>query len=251
MNDYRALSAYYDRLMTVDYDARADYILSLFARHGAVPRSLLDLACGSGSLTAALCSAVPDVIGVDISQDMLACAMEKAPQCMWLCQDMRRLDLFDVVDGAVCTLDSLNHLTTTADLAAVLDRLRLFIAPGGLFVFDVNTPYKHRHILGNNTFVFEEEDLLCVWQNVLTERTCTVRMELDFFEEHEDGRYERTSDTVVERAYSLATWDRLLKQSQFKLLAVYEDMTSDHPSDTSERWVIVAKNTRPAEDFSA
>lgn len=251
MNDYVALAAMYDRLMATDYEARADYLVSLFCVHGDRVRTLLDLACGSGSLTAALIERGLDVIGIDLSEDMLGIAREKCPEALLLCQDMRELDLYDVVDGAVCTLDSFNHLLATADIAAVLDRLRLFIAPGGLLVFDVNTPYKHRHILGNNAFVLEDDGILCAWQNTLDERTCTVTMDLDFFEETGGGMYVRTSDTVRERAYTLSTWRKLLSAAGFALVAVYDDMTTDAPHETSERLVIVAKNTRPAEEFSA
>lgn len=249
MNGYRALAECYDRLMATDYGARAEYLLSLFAQHGSAPRTLLDLACGSGSLTAALCARGCDMIGVDLSQDMLALAAEKCPDSLLLCQDMRQLDLYDVVDGAVCTLDSLNHLLKTADLAAVFERLRLFIAPQGLLIFDVNTPYKHRHILGNNTFVLEDDEVMCVWQNALNDKTCIVDMALDFFWECEDGRYERTSDTVRERAYTLNTWQKLLAAAGFALIGVYEDMTTDAPTDTAERLILVAQNTRPADEY--
>lgn len=250
MNGYRALAECYDRLMETDYDARADYLLSLFRTHGSTPRTLLDLACGSGSLTAALIDRGLDVVGVDLSQDMLSLAAEKCPDCLLLCQDMRELDLYDVVDGAVCTLDSLNHLLKTSDLAAVFARLRLFIAPQGLLIFDVNTPYKHRRILANNTFVLEDEDVMCVWQNAVDDKTCTVSMSLDFFWECEDGRYERTSDEVRERAYTLKTWSKLLEEAGFALVAVYNDLTTEKPQDTSERIVLVARNTRPAEDYA-
>jgi len=186
---------------------------------------------------------------VDASSDMLMIAAEKCPEAMWLCQDMRSLDLYDVVDGAVCTLDSLNHLLTTAELKAVFERLRLFIAPGGLLIFDVNTPHKHRHTLADNTFVLEDDGLLCVWQNFQGSRSGVIHMELDFFEECEDGRYERVSDSVTERAYSLATWKRLLAEAQFELVGVYDDMTMNEPTSDSDRWVIVARNRRPDEEF--
>lgn len=249
MNDYQALAAMYDRLMATDYAQRASYLLALFKRHGATPQTLLDLACGSGSLTAALIDKGVDVIGTDLSEDMLDLAREKCPEALLLCQDMRKLDLYDVVDGAVCTLDSFNHLTSTADVAATLDRLRLFVAPQGLLVFDVNTPYKHRHILGDNAFVLEDDGVLCAWQNRFDERTCTVTMDLDFFEETADGTYERTGDTVRERAYTLPTWKKLLAAAGFALLAVYEDLTMEEPSETTERWVLVAQNTRPADEY--
>ncbi|MGN0171900.1 MAG: class I SAM-dependent DNA methyltransferase [Acutalibacteraceae bacterium] len=250
MNGYRELAQMYDRLMETDYEALADHLLSLFARHASVPRTLLDLACGSGRLTAALAARGKDMIGVDRSPDMLSYAQQQTGgQALLLCQDMCALDLRDTVDGAVCTMDSLNHLTKTAEIAAVLDRLRLFIAPGGLFIFDVNTPYKHRAVLGDNTFVFEQPDLMAVWQNRFLARTCEVQMTLDFFCAQADGTYVRTGDCVRERAYTLATWRRLLKAAQFDILAVYDGMTVSPPGALCERWTIVAENTRPAAEF--
>ncbi|MBQ3133983.1 MAG: class I SAM-dependent methyltransferase [Clostridia bacterium] len=255
MSGYRALGGYYDRLMgtDVDYAARAAYLLSLFARFGSRPTTLLDLACGSGKLTRELALLGLDMTGTDASPDMLMQAREAVagltPEVLLLQQDMRALDLNDTVDGAVCTQDSLNHLCKTADIAAVLARLRLFVSPQGLFIFDVNTPYKHRYLLGNNDFVLEEDGLLCLWRNRLEERTCTVRMDLDFLEEQPDGRYERVSDTVVERAYSLTTWKKLLADAGFELLSVFADGTTDTPAADSDRWVLVARNTRAAEEY--
>ncbi len=255
MNEYRTLSAYYDRLMPqTDYEARADYLLALFARFGNTPHSVLDLACGTGEMTKTLAKRGFDMTGVDGSEEMLAEATVKAsnftPDVLLLQQDMRALDLRDVVDGAVCLQDSLNHLLKTADLQAVFDRLRLFIAPGGLVLFDMNTPYKHREILGNHDFVLETEGLVCNWQNLYTEKTATVEMQLDFFEEEADGRYLRTTDWVRERAYTLKTIRQILEKAEFELCAVFADGTFDPPTDTCERWMLVAKNCRAAETFT-
>lgn len=244
MSGYTSLSMVYDRLMEVDYGARADYLLSLFARHGGKSHTLLDLACGSGSLTAELLRRGCDMIAVDGSADMLTLAADKAPGALLLCQDMRELDLYGTVDGAVCTLDSFNHLLTTGDIAAALRRLSLFIEPGGLLIFDVNTPYKHREVLGDNAFVFEQEDVFCVWRNRLAARTNTVHMLLDIFMETPDGRYERWEDEVVERAYSERTWRELLRDAGFTLLALYGDMTIAPPAADEQRWVFVARNDR-------
>lgn len=257
MNGYGALSAFYDRLMTggVDDAARADYWLHLFKKHaGRAPKTLLDLACGTGTLCAEMSRRGIETIGVDHSEEMLAAATVKVKNCtpevLLLCQDMRSLDLRDTVDGAVCTQDGMNHLLTTADVRAALSRLRLFISPGGLFLFDVNTPYKHREILGNRDFVLEEDGVVCTWQNLYTKSTGIVEMRLDFFEEMPDGSYRRTADEVRERAYTLPTWRRLLTGSGFSLEAVYADGTTDPPEDDGERWVLVAKNRRPAEEYT-
>ena len=257
MNGYRSLSAFYDRLMTggVDSVARADYILHLFETYAEKPpKTLLDLACGTGTLCAEFSRRGIDMVGVDGSEEMLSIASVKVKDCtpsvLLLCQDMRELDLRDTVEGAICTQDGMSHLLKTADIKAVFSRLRLFIASGGLFIFDVNTPYKHREILGNRDFVLEQDGVVCTWQNLYNQNTGMVDMRLDFFEPKPDGRYVRTTDEVRERAYTLPTWRKLLAESGFSLEAVYADGTTDPPQDDCERWVLVAKNLRPAAEYT-
>ena len=247
MNGYGAFAAFYDALTDdVDYAAWADYLLAAFTRHGGCADTVLDLACGSGSLSLELAARGCDVIGVDGSADMLAVAREKAADegldLLFLCQDMRELDLYGTVDGAVCMLDSLSHILHTDDLREIFRRLGLFIAPDGLLVFDVNTPYKHAHVLGDNHFVFEREEFLCAWRNHYLPATHEVEMALDFFLEEADGTYTRYTDTVRERAYSLQTWKNLLTEAGFDLLAVYDERRFTEPADDAQRWVLVAKN---------
>ncbi len=249
MSGYGDFSAFYDALMTdVDYAARAEYLLRLFDRHGAKPHSVLDIACGSGSLCAEFQKRGVDIIGVDGSGAMLMRAREKlGGEALLLEQDMCNLDLYGTVDGAVCTLDSLNHLCRTEQVAEVFRRARLFVEPGGLFLFDVNTVYKHKEVLGDTAFVVEQAGLMCVWRNRYLPRTHEVSMLLDFFTEEADGSYERYQDTVRERAYSERTLRRLLNETGWETVAVYEDMTTDTPTDICERMVFVARNTRTVE----
>ena len=246
MSGYGHFAAFYDALTAdVDYAGWAEYLLAVFRRHGGLSTQLLDLACGSGSLTWELTKRGVDVIGVDSSADMLAVAREKAAvaqaQPLFLCQDMRQLDLYGTVDGAVCLLDSLNHILSTAELAEILRRLGLFIAPGGLLVFDANTPHKHAVTLGENAFVFEQEDCFCVWRNHYHSARRETVMRLDFFVP-EDAGYQRYSDEVRERAYSMATWKRLLAAAGFDLLAVYGEQSFSPPAADADRWVFVARN---------
>lgn len=253
MSGYGALSSYYDRLMrNVDYAAAAERLLALFARYrpDKPPALLLDLACGSGSLSLELASRGVDVIGVDGSADMLAEASAKAGRAgcslLWLCQDMRELDLYGTVDGAVCMLDSLNHLDRTAELAEVFRRLFLFIEPGGLFLFDVNTPYKHREVLGDNTFVLEEGSVFCVWRNACRPRTGAVDMRLDFFERTGKNNYRRTTDFVRERAYSERTLRGLLNKAGMDTLAVLDAADDGAPRSETERLLFVARRRETA-----
>ena len=207
---------------------------------------MLDLACGSGSLSLELSARGCDVIGVDGSADMLAVAREKAADegqnVLFLCQDMRQLDLYGTVDTAVCMLDSLSHILHTDDLREIFRRLGLFIAPDGLLLFDVNTPYKHAHVLGDNAFVYERDEFVCTWRNRYLPATHEVEMALDFFLEEEDGTYSRYTDTVRERAYSLQTWKSLLTEAGFDLLGVYDERSFTTPGDDAQRWVLVARN---------
>ena len=247
MNGYGAFAAFYDALTDdVDYAAWADYLLAAVTRHGGSAASVLDLACGSGSLSLELARRGCEVIGVDMSADMLAVAREKAAEeeqdILFLCQDMRQLDLYGTVDTAVCMLDSLSHILHTEELREIFRRLGLFIAPDGLLLFDVNTPYKHAHVLGDNAFVFEREEFLCTWRNRYLPATHEVEMDLDFFLEEEDGTYSRFTDTVRERAYSLQTWKSLLSEAGFDLLGVYNERQFTTPGDDAQRWVLVAQN---------
>ena len=247
-NGYTSFAGFYDRLTSdVDYAGAAAYLLGLFRLHGGRTDTLLDLACGSGSLSLELARQGADLIGVDGSEDMLALAQEKAAAAglplLFLHQDMRALDLYGTVSGAVCTLDSLNHILRTQELEEILRRLHLFVDPEGLLIFDANTPYKHREVLADNDFVYEEPDFTCVWRNRFLPRTGETDMLLDFFVEEADGRYLRLTDRVRERAYSKKTWERLLSGSGFHLLAVYSEGTAQAPSPDCQRWVFVARNT--------
>ena len=144
-----ALARYYDALTAdVDYRARGAYLKRLAERHGGRFRLVLDLACGTGSLAVELARLGAEVIAVDGSGEMLAQAMNKSagltPPVLYLCQGMEELDLYGTVDTTLCTLDSLNHLPDREALRRVFHRVWLFTEPGGLFLFDMNTPYKHR-----------------------------------------------------------------------------------------------------------
>lgn len=256
MSGYRDFSRFYDRLMTeVDYDGYAGYLLRLFNRFGETPSTVLDLACGSGSLSEALVSLGMDPIGIDASEEMLEKAAEKPllreRNVLLLQQDLRELDLYGTADGAVCVLDSVNHLCRIADVERFFERLRLFVAPGGLFIFDVNTPHKHRHVLGNQAFVFEESDFVCVWRNRLIEKTTEVDMTLDFFVNRDAEIYERFTDTVRERAYARRTLEAVLQRTGWDCLAVFGEGTEEEPTVACERWVFVARNNRTVEQATA
>lgn len=246
MSGYSAFSSVYDVLtQNVDYPKRAAYIADLLALGGIKGGILLDLACGTGAMSVEMAKRGYEVIGVDAAGEMLSVAMNRACEAeqniLFLCQTMQELDLYGTVNACICTLDSINHLTEREDVQLAFDRVSLFTEPGGVFVFDVNTPYKHRNILANNTFVYDVDGVYCVWQNTLDGETDTVQIDLDFFEEIEEGLYERSQESFCERAYSIEDLEAMLQKAGFEVLAVYGELTTKAPEETAERVFITAR----------
>ena len=245
MSGYSDFAAVYDSLMlNADYEKRVKYIEKLFKKYGKMPTLMLDLACGTGEFSVAFARKGVEVIGVDISEDMLSIAREKAYDegldILYLCQAAGDLDLYGTVDGAICCLDSLNHITKKSELEKAIQRVSLFLEPECLFVFDVNTPYKHKNVLANNTFVLENEEVYCVWQNEYNEKTVSTDITLDIFVEGE-GVYERFTESFSERAYEITDLEELLKNSGFEVLGVFDDLTENPLTEKSERAIFVAK----------
>lgn len=243
-----AFAAYYDRLtQEIDYPQRAQYFDEIIRQYIDVTEKtiLLDLACGTGSLSTALSALGYDVIGVDGSADMLSEAVSKPmgeKSVLYLCQPLEQLDLFGTIDVAVCALDSLNHITDPVVLRRAFERISLFTAPGGLFVFDVNTEYKHRTILADNTFVYDLEDVYCVWQNT-TDELLKTEISLDFFVRH-GKTYLRESERFCEQAYAQELLTEMLTQTGYEVVAIYADDSFLPIEETTQRAVYVARKKR-------
>ena len=244
-----AFARYYDALTAdVDYRGHGALLKKIAERYGGKFRLVLDLACGTGSLSVVLSRLGAEVIGVDGSREMLAQAMAKsggsedaAPPILYLRQEMEELDLYGTVDTALCTLDSLNHLPGREALRRVFRRVRLFTEPGGLFIFDMNTPFKHKFILGDHTFVRETEGLYCVWQNTFIPRNSCVQIELDLFIRGRDGRYERSQEAFREVAYPTGAVCALLEEEGFQLLGLRGDYTNAQPGPEEQRILYIAR----------
>ena len=245
---YSAFAKYYDQFTAdVDYPRRAEWIAQVLRCHGLNGGLTLDLACGTGSLTWELASRGYEMIGVDGSSEMLMEAMAKTgdyPEVqppLFLCQKMTGLDLYGTITAAVCTLDSLNHLPSCEQLEQAVGLVGLFMEPNGIFIFDVNTRYKHTEILGCNSFVYEDEEALCVWRNSLAEDESRVDISLDFFTEAEDGLYCRESEEFSEWYYSPEQLTASLEKAGFELLGRYEELTWESPAPDCQRAVYVAR----------
>lgn len=243
---YDNFAPVYDRLMTdADYKSRFEYVLSLFSEHDKKPGLMLDLCCGTGSFSNLFAKKGVSVIGVDISEDMLSLAKEKSlregNEVMYLCQDAAELDLYGTVDGAICLMDSLNHMTDYDKFCKAIAKVSLFLEKDRLFVFDLNTVYKAEKILGDNTFVSDDNGVYLIWQNEYDPKKLTNTMFLDFFVKDSDGRYSRSSEKIVERAYTTEETENALKNAGFKIEAVYADMKKTPPTDDSQRVFYVTR----------
>ncbi len=243
---YNEFASVYDILMKdAQYKKRTEYLTKLFKKHGKMPTLLLDLACGTGEFSSAFAKKGIEVIGVDISEEMLAIAREKsaedATDILYLCQKAEELDLYGTVNGAICCLDSLNHITDIKMLTKAIKRVSLFMEKDSLFIFDVNTEYKHSTVLGNNTFVLEEDGVYCVWQNRYDSKKLITDISLDFFTETQNGEYLRSSECFKERAYPPEKLEAILKKAGLKIEAVYDDLTLDPPRTATERMIYVTK----------
>ena len=246
MTGYGSFAYYYDILTkNISYSKRAEYFDRLIKIHGGKKNILLDLACGTGSLSEEFSRMGYDVIGVDASETMLNEALDKKFESglniQYLCQDMTKLDMFGTIDVTICALDSLNHLTDVEAISKAVGRVSLFCEPGGLFIFDINTPYKHKNVLGNNTFVYDMDEVYCVWQNTYSEYNNKVDICLDIFEKQDNGCYKRYEECFAEIAPEIFVVEQIIADNGMEILAKYDYDTVLPVHDNSEKIVYVTR----------
>jgi ubiquinone/menaquinone biosynthesis C-methylase UbiE len=245
---YNIFADFYDELMyDVDYKKRTSYLMKIFKKYGSAPTLLLDAACGTGGFSNEFASRGVEVIGADMSEEMLNIArnsaMEKGNDILFLCQKLEELDLYGTVDGAVCCLDSLNHITDYNTLCKAIKRISLFLEKDKLFIFDLNTEYKHREILGDNVFVMDRESVYCVWANQFNPKNNKTDIMLDFFVKENDN-YSRFSEEFSERAYTPEQIEKALQKAGLQIIEIFDDMTENPVSDTTERAIYVTRKVK-------
>ena len=243
---YGPLAGCYDQLTyDVDYPRWADYIEKHFARRHIPGRTVLDLACGTGSLTRELARRGYEMIGVDRSPEMLAQAAEKnrgvSPiEPIFLCQSMEKLDLYGTIDACVCCLDSVNYVTDPKKLERAFARVRLFLMPGGLFLFDVNTPEKLEGLDGQ-VFLDETEDTYCVWRAEWSRRGRTCSYFMDLFRREESGLWRREEELHRERAYTVPELTAMLERAGFADIRTYAAFRFRPPAPGEQRIFFTAR----------
>ena len=220
MESYEFLAGCYDELTTdVRYSRWADYIEKHFARSALPIHTVLALACGTGSLTAELMGRGYEMICADRSAEMLSVAAEKCRDLageppVFLCQSMEKLDLYGTVDACVCCLDSVNYVTSPRKLKKAFQRVHLFLVPGGLFLFDINTPDKLRGLDGG-MFIDETDDAYCVWRAEYAPRRRICTYGMDIFRLEPDGRWSRGEEVHEEYAYEPDELEEYLREAGF------------------------------------
>ncbi|MCL2531477.1 MAG: methyltransferase domain-containing protein [Oscillospiraceae bacterium] len=233
---YQTLARYYDAFtqQNMDYKKRTEFICALLfsslsaGGFASAPTdyTILDLACGTGIYSQALFAQGYDVIGVDASADMLSVARERNPQQLLLQQGLEQLDLYGTAQAAVCLTDSLNHITNPAHVRKFFKRLALFLEPGSPFIFDINTLHKHEHVLGNNTFVYENNEATLVWHNRWLPEQRMTEITLDFGD---------ATEQFCERVYSVEELSTWLGKAGFAV-----EKTLPAPGEEEERIFILA-----------
>lgn len=247
MSSYSNFAFYYDGLTkNVDYKKRAEYFDVLIKKYCTSGGSyLVDLACGTGSLSEEFASLGYDVVGIDYSEEMLSEALDKkydsGYSIQYVCQDMTSFELYGNADVIICALDSINHLETSDDIRKTIERAYMFLEPGGVFIFDANTAYKHREVLGNNAFVFENDQVFCTWQNSYEEKDNRVEISLDFFERSDNGTYTRYSEDFAEIAPETSLIDKFLTDAGFEIMAHYDEDSENPVHEKTQRIIYAAK----------
>lgn len=238
MSAYQGLASAYDAFTgDVAYEKRADYLEKLF-RFSHIPvKTVLDLACGTGSMTWVLTGRGYELIGVDGSEEMLAEAMMKSGSVegiapIFLHQSMPQLDLYGTVDAAICCLDSINYLIRPADVQRTFRRLHLFISPGGQFIFDVNTLAKFQTLDGQ-VYLDENEDNYCVWRTEFRRSLCTYWV--DLFSREENETWSRDMEVHRQRYYSSEELKQWLQEAGFGEIRIFGDCRQRAPKDGEQR----------------
>jgi len=241
---YETLATVYDELISpdIDYGTIVKYITDVFEKYGKKPEIVCDLACGTGSVTVPMAQKGYEMIGVDISGDMLDIAREKAEKSgcdiLFLNQDMKKLDLFGTCGAFLCMTDGFNYITSINALKKIFKRIRTcFIENDGIFIFDLSSEYKLRNVLGNNTYIYDTDEIFYAWENKYIVPLC--RMNINFFVNRK-GKYSRFEETHVQRAYSVGQIKKALLDSGFSEVHATSGYSAEPVSEKSERIVFTA-----------
>ena len=249
MEAYSGFAEVYDLFMdNIPYGEWTDYVKNLLREEGITDGILLDLGCGTGSVTELLAKDGFDMIGIDNSEEMLEIALEKREKSgldiLYLLQDMREFELYGTVRGVVSICDSMNYILEDEDLLEVFRLVHNYLDNEGIFIFDMNTRYKYEKVLSDNTFAEDREESSFIWENFYDEEEEINQYDLSLFIREEDGRYRKYEETHWQRAYDQECVEALIRESGLELLHVYDAFTKKEPAADAQRIYYVCR--RPA-----
>ncbi len=243
---YKDFAFIYDNLMdNVDYDKWVEYIEEIIKKENVNVKNILELACGTGNITIPFAKKNYDILGIDISEDMLSVAREKCIndgiEVIFLNQDMTELD-FEIynLDCVLCACDGFNYIVEDEDIQSIFDTVYELLKQKGVFIFDISSYNKLSNILGNNTFGENREDITYIWENYFDDESNMVEMDLAFFTR--DGEYyQKFEETHYQRAYKNDEIIQMLKNSGFEDVKAYKDFTFSNADEETERVFFVCK----------
>lgn len=247
MDAYTSFAAVYDTFMdNIPYEEWAAYVIGLLKEYRIENGLVLDLGCGTGNMTELLAKAGYDMIGVDNAEEMLEIAMEKRQESgydiLYLLQDMREFELYGTVKAIISICDSINYITEEEELLEVFQLVNNYLDPKGVFIFDFNTVYKYKEVMGNQTIAEDREDCSFIWDNYYYEEEQINEYELNLFiRERDSGLYRKYQETHFQKAYDLETIKGLVEQSGLEYITAYDAFTREVPTEESERIYVVAR----------
>ena len=246
MDAYTGFAEVYDLFMDqVPYEKWIGRIIQILSTYGIRDGLVLDLGCGTGSMTELLAGAGYDMIGVDASEEMLELAYEKRAESghdiLYLLQDMREFELYGTVRAIVSVCDSLNYITEEEELLHVFRLVRNYLDPDGVFLFDMNTIYKYNKMLGETTIAENREEGSFIWENYYDPEEQLNQYDLTLYIRDEDDRYTRFEETHIQKAYALERVLELLQQAGMKAEQIFDSDTGKEVTDTTGKFCITAR----------
>ena len=246
MEAYTGFAAVYDTFMDdVPYEEWSQYVRSLLTEYGVKDGLVLDLGCGTGSMTELLSAAGYDMIGVGNSGEMLELACGKREKSgrdiLYLCQDMREFELYGTVAAVVSICDCMNYILDLEDLVTVFRLVNNYLDPGGIFIFDMNTEYKYREVMGDCVIAEDREDAAFIWDNQYDEEERMNIYDLSIFVREEKDLYRKYQETHYQRAYSIQEVQSAILKAGMEWVAVYDAFTRQEPKADSQRIYIIAR----------
>lgn len=247
MEAYTSFASVYDIFMdNIPYEEWEKYLKSLLYEYGVREGLVLELGCGTGNMTEILAQSGYDMIGVDNAEEMLEIAIEKRMKSgldiLYLQQDMREFELYGTVKAIVSVCDSVNYILEEEELEEVFRLVNNYLDPGGVFIFDFNTVYKYREILGDQTIAENREECSFIWDNYYYEEERINEYELSLFIREGDSElYRKYQETHFQKAYDLETMKRLITQSGLEYITAYDAFTKEAPTRVSERIYVIAR----------